>query len=215
MRYSPVILKLATLRLCYQAHREFHRWATPRRGGVESADFRQTSLSTTPWPRNYEYRGSQKGSRDFSISPSPQPFYTHLRSTLYGALRWRTENEESLFLNEESLSPEWIPKLLPFRETQQKGSPTSSNHLTDDPPLVRHRSPRKTAAVKVVLRELEESTEGVEPLYVNCCKNTTFKVYVELCHTLGQIHPKQKSEDLPKSSKESSTRKQQYSSSTK
>ena len=75
--------------------------------------------------------------------------------------------------------------------------------------IVRHRSPRKTAAVKVVLRELEESTEGVEPLYVNCCKNTTFKVYVELCHTLGQIHPKQKSEDLPKSSR---SRQQESSS---
>jgi cell division control protein 6 len=69
---------------------------------------------------------------------------------------------ESLFKNEESLDPEWVPKLLPHREMQQKAV---ANALK---PLLQDRNGRnvfifgapgigKTAATRVVLRDLEEN----------------------------------------------------------
>ena len=44
----------------------------------------------------------------------------------------------------------------------------------------------KTTACKHVLRELEEETDAVATVYINCWKeNTTFKVFIKLCEDLG------------------------------
>jgi len=44
----------------------------------------------------------------------------------------------------------------------------------------------KTAAMRFVLNELEEETEEVIPIYINCWqKNTTFKIVVDMCEQLG------------------------------
>ena len=44
----------------------------------------------------------------------------------------------------------------------------------------------KTAAVRFVLRELEEETDEAVPLFVNCWKkNTSFKIIQDLCEQLG------------------------------
>ncbi len=98
---------------------------------------------------------------------------------------------ESLFKNEDALEYEFVPKELPFRENQQ--------HALADciKPLVQGRNGRnvfvygapgigKTAATRWVLKELEETTEDIHTLYINCWqKNTTFKIFAELCHLLG------------------------------
>ena len=110
---------------------------------------------------------------------------------------------ESLFKNEEALDPEWVPKLLPHREAQQHAIASSIK------PLLQDRNGRncfifgvpgigKTAATRWVLRDLEENTEDVRSFYVNCWqKNTTYKVFVELCEQLGYRFVQNKnSEDL-------------------
>jgi cell division control protein 6 len=44
----------------------------------------------------------------------------------------------------------------------------------------------KTAAAKWVFRDLEETTEDVVPVYINCWqKNTTYKIMIEICDQLG------------------------------
>jgi len=115
--------------------------------------------------------------------------------------------EESLFKNEESLDPEWLPKNLPFRESQHH----RIAHCIK--PLLEGRNGRnciisgapgigKTAAVKIVLKELEENPDVNAPdihvLYVNCWqKNTTYKIFVELCDQLGYKFTQNKNtEDL-------------------
>ncbi len=98
---------------------------------------------------------------------------------------------ETLFKNEDALDYEFVPKELPFRENQQ--------HALADciKPLLQDRNGRnafvygapgigKTAATRWVLKELEETTEDIHTLYINCWqKNTTFKIFVELCNLLG------------------------------
>ncbi|MBW3019532.1 AAA family ATPase [Candidatus Woesearchaeota archaeon] len=97
---------------------------------------------------------------------------------------------ESLFRAEEALDPEWVPKLLPFRDQQQF---RIANCIK---PLLQDRNGRncvvfgapgigKTAATKWVLRDLEDNTDDVRILYVNCWqKNSTYKIFVELCNQL-------------------------------
>lgn len=98
---------------------------------------------------------------------------------------------ETLFKNEDALDYEFVPKELPFRENQQ-------HRLADCiKPLLQGRNGRnvfvygppgigKTAAARWVLQELEETTNDVYTLYVNCWqKNTTFKILEALCHLLG------------------------------
>lgn len=113
----------------------------------------------------------------------------------------------SVFVNEDSLDPEWLPKNLPFREAQHQAI---ANCIK---PLLQSRNGRnciisgapgigKTAAVKLVLKELEEhsdvDTPDVYVLYVNCWqKNTTYKIFVELCEQLGYKFTQNKNtEDL-------------------
>jgi len=116
-------------------------------------------------------------------------------------------SNESLFKNEDSLDPEWLPKNLPYREMQH-------HHIANMiKPLIQGRTGRnclisgapgigKTAAVRLVLKELEESTNvdmpDVSVLYVNCWqKNTTYKIFVELCEQLGYRFTQNKNtEDL-------------------
>ncbi|HSU72657.1 MAG TPA: AAA family ATPase [Candidatus Binatia bacterium] len=94
---------------------------------------------------------------------------------------------ESLFKNEEALNLEFVPKLLPYREFQQKRVAACIR------PLLEGRTGRnalihglpgigKTAAIQWVKRELEETSDDIYIAYVNCWqKNTTFKVFEELC----------------------------------
>ncbi len=98
---------------------------------------------------------------------------------------------ESLFKNEDALDYEFVPKELPFRENQQHALAACIKPLFQDrngknvfiygPPGI-----GKTAATRWVMKELEESTDDIHTLYINCWqKNTTFKIFVELCHLLG------------------------------
>ena len=118
-----------------------------------------------------------------------------------------TNKGEHLFKNEDALDPEWLPKNLPYRESQHK---FIANCIT---PLLQGRNGRnciisgapgigKTAAVKLVLKDLEENPDVNAPdiavLYVNCWQNnSTYKIFAELCEQLGYKFTQNKNtEDL-------------------
>jgi cell division control protein 6 len=116
------------------------------------------------------------------------------------------KHNESLFRNEYALDYSFLPKAIPYRETQQRflascikpllNDHTGRNVMIHGPPGV-----GKTAALKHLIRELDESDELVEKLYivyVNCWhKNTTYKVVLELCDAVGYAFVQNKNtEDL-------------------
>lgn len=98
---------------------------------------------------------------------------------------------ESLIRNEEALDFEFLPKLLPFREKEQRfiaecikplfAGRNGRNVVMYGPPGI-----GKTAAARHVIRELEEQTDNIYPIYVNCWQhNSSYKVMVEICDQLG------------------------------
>lgn len=105
---------------------------------------------------------------------------------------------ESLFKNRDALDFEYIPKLLPYREGQQHRvaaciapllqGQTGRNLIIHGPSGI-----GKTAAIKWVLRDLEDETDSVEVFYINCWqKNTTFKIMTDLCHQMGYMFTQNK-----------------------
>ncbi len=105
---------------------------------------------------------------------------------------------ESIFKNEDALDAEFIPKLMPYRDEQQHYLASCIK------PLLAERNGRnvfvfgvpgigKTAAVRWVLRDLNDNTDDVRTLYVNCWqKNTTFQIYVDICHQLEYMFTQNK-----------------------
>ncbi|PLW79685.1 hypothetical protein C0585_06855 [Candidatus Woesearchaeota archaeon] len=110
---------------------------------------------------------------------------------------------ESLFKDAVALDYDYIPKLVPFRETQQRfvaesikplfSQRNGKNMLIHGPPGI-----GKTVAVRHLLKELEEKTDEIVPIYVNCWqKNTTFKILMEICDQLGyKFTHNKKTDDL-------------------
>lgn len=101
--------------------------------------------------------------------------------------------EESLFVNEMALDFEYLPKELPYRENQQHYlaeciAPLFQKRLGKNILIVGKPGIGKTAALKFILREMEE--KGLDnqaiPLYVNCWKKeTTHKIVLDICDQLG------------------------------
>lgn len=98
---------------------------------------------------------------------------------------------ESLIKNEAALDYDFLPKVLPYREREQRRIAEAIK------PLFQRRNGRnlfiygppgvgKTAAARFVLRELEETTEEVIPLYINCWNaNTSHKILLSICEQIG------------------------------
>lgn len=105
---------------------------------------------------------------------------------------------ESLFKNRDALDFEYVPKLMPYREGQQKRIASCIKPLLQDQNgrniiIYGPSGIGKTAAIKWVLRDLEEQTDAVEIFYVNCWqKNTTFKILTGLCHQMGYMFTQNK-----------------------
>jgi len=99
-------------------------------------------------------------------------------------------SNESLFMNDLALDFSYQPKVLLYREPQQR-------HMAECiKPLFQKRNGKnlfiygipgigKTLACRHVVDELEETTDEIIPIYINCwSKNTSFKVFLELCSLL-------------------------------
>ncbi len=100
-------------------------------------------------------------------------------------------SDQSLIKNEDALDYEFLPKLLPYRESEQKYLATAIKplfHNRSGRNLLIHGPPGigKSAAARFVLRELEETTDNVHAVYVNCWQhNTSYKVMLAVCDQLG------------------------------
>lgn len=101
------------------------------------------------------------------------------------------KGNESLIRNEDALDYDFLPKILPYREKEQRYLATCIKPLFQNRSgrnLLIHGAPGigKTAATRSVLREMEEETDDIHAIYINCWqKNTTYKVLLEMCDQLG------------------------------
>lgn len=111
-------------------------------------------------------------------------------------------DNESLFINGQALDYDYVPREIPHRENQQ--------HYVADviKPLFQKKDGRnlfisgapgigKTVAIKHILRELEEKTDDIFAVYVNCWKKDTgYKILLDICEQLGYkwVHNKRTDE---------------------
>ncbi|MFW6230931.1 MAG: Cdc6/Cdc18 family protein [Nanoarchaeota archaeon] len=102
-------------------------------------------------------------------------------------------SDQSLFKNTVALDYDYIPKLVPYREKEQKTiascikplfmDANGRNVLLYGPPGV-----GKTVATKHILKELEEETDDIIPIFINCWqKNSSYKVLVEICEQMDYV----------------------------
>ena len=101
------------------------------------------------------------------------------------------KDEESLFLNPEHLDYDYQPKITPHREQEQKYIASCIK------PLFQNRNGKnififgspgigKTVSTKHILKEIEETTDDILPLYINCWKHeTTYQIVLEICNQLN------------------------------
>ena len=101
------------------------------------------------------------------------------------------KDSETLFKNTVPLDYDYLPKLINYREQEQFQMAACIK------PLFQKRNGRnlfiygqpgigKTVACRHVLEEMEEESEEIIPLYVNCWqKNTSFKILMEICELLN------------------------------
>lgn len=101
------------------------------------------------------------------------------------------QHNETLFKNELVLDYDYLPHTLKFRENQQQHIATiikplfvgrmGSNLLITGTPGI-----GKTAACRHVLRDMEQHSDKIASIYVNCWKHdTAYKVLVSICEQLG------------------------------
>ena len=120
-----------------------------------------------------------------------------------GIFKDMLSGSETLFKNSVALDYDYMPKLMPFREQEQMRIAACIK------PLFQNRNGRnlfiygepgigKTAACRHVLSELEETTDDIFLVYVNCWKhNTTYKVVLKICDELGyKFTQNKKTEEL-------------------
>ena len=114
-------------------------------------------------------------------------FYSQIMSLFKEMLK----SGETLFRDTVVLDYDFQPKIVKFRENEQQRFAVAVR------PLLQGNNGRnlfvygvpgvgKTTACRQVLRELEDETDDIVPLYINCWKeNTTFKIFYKICEYLG------------------------------
>lgn len=128
------------------------------------------------------------------------PFFDEAMGTLFSNM---LKGDESLFTNPDALDFEFQPKLLKYRENQQFAianciKPLFAGRTGRNVVLVGQPGIGKTLAVKHILKELDEQTDEIVPVYLNCWqKNTTFKIVMGLCEALNyRLTHNKKTEEL-------------------
>ncbi|MBS3110346.1 AAA family ATPase [Candidatus Woesearchaeota archaeon] len=110
---------------------------------------------------------------------------------------------ESLFRNDVALDFDYMPKAIKFRENEQRQIASCMK------PLFSQRNARnavvfgapgvgKTLACNHLIEEIEEESDEIFTIYVNCWKNdSSYKIFVEICHLLGyRFTQNKKTEEL-------------------
>lgn len=110
---------------------------------------------------------------------------------------------QPIFANELALDYTFVPKLIPYREMQQKYiagciKPLFSKRNGKNIILYGAPGVGKTVATRHILNELEEETDDVVPIYINCWnKNTSYKIAIEICEQLDyKFTQNKKTEEL-------------------
>lgn len=99
-------------------------------------------------------------------------------------------SDESIFKNEVALNYDYIPKIVPHRKAQQEKvayciKPLFQNMNGRNIVISGLPGIGKTVATKHVVNEIEEHTDDIIPIYINCWqKNTPYKIYLEICEQL-------------------------------
>ena len=111
--------------------------------------------------------------------------------------------QRSIFANELALDYNFVPKLIPFRDMQQKYiasciKPLFSNRNGKNIVLFGPPGVGKTVATRHILNEMEEESDDIVPVYINCWnKNTSYKVAIEICDILDyKFTQNKKTEEL-------------------
>ncbi len=100
-------------------------------------------------------------------------------------------SDETLFKNPVALEFDYIPKIIPFREKEQRRVAYCIrpllNELNGRNIVITGRpGVGKTVACKHLLSELEDEPEKIVPIYINCWqKDTAYKIVVEMCDAVG------------------------------
>ncbi len=96
-------------------------------------------------------------------------------------------SSESLFKNDVALDYSFVPKIVPYREKEQRIIASCIKPLFQEKTgkhvfIYGQPGVGKTVALRKVLDELEEETEEIIPIYINCWqRNTTYKIILEIC----------------------------------
>ena len=100
------------------------------------------------------------------------------------------ESSESIFLNDAALDYNFIPGILLHREGQQAYIGNSIKLLEqgrNGRNLFIFGAPGigKTLATKYVLKQVENNSDEIMPIYVNCWKHdTSYKILLEICNLI-------------------------------
>src|SRR3989338_11168955 len=100
-------------------------------------------------------------------------------------------SSETLFKNDVELDYSFQPKLIPYREKEQKFiagciKPLFQEKNGKNVFIFGQPGVGKTAACRHILNELEEETKEIVPIYINCWqRNTTYKIILEICELMG------------------------------
>ena len=98
--------------------------------------------------------------------------------------------DECIFKNINVLDFDYQPKLIRYREGQQFEiarciKPLFRNHKGENALVYGTSGIGKTLACKHIIKELEEETDQIIPIYVNCWQhNTTYKIALNICEQL-------------------------------
>lgn len=97
---------------------------------------------------------------------------------------------ETLFKNDVALDYSFVPKIVPYREKEQRVIASCIKPLFDSKSgknafIFGKPGVGKTVALKKVTEELQEETDEIIPIDINCWNhNTTYKIVLEICSRL-------------------------------
>ncbi|MAG21888.1 MAG: hypothetical protein CL943_01100 [Candidatus Diapherotrites archaeon] len=104
--------------------------------------------------------------------------------------------ENLIFRDERFLYPEFVPEKLPHRDAEIDSlvfalKPITAGKKPQNSIVLGRSGTGKTAAVKYVLKELEEFSDRAKSLYLNCFEfNTRHGVLTEISNFLGEPTPR-------------------------
>ena len=99
--------------------------------------------------------------------------------------------DETVFKDELVFDYDYLPHVLKFRENQQQHiatiiKPLFQGRNATNLVIIGKPGIGKTAACKHVLREMENYSDKIYGIYVNCWKNeSAYKILVEICQQIG------------------------------